>query len=249
VREVTSETRILDFAVLPSASLPDFAIPPAPGDFIVPNLDARFDLTDLDTATLKVEFIRLLGEGHVLYTRMERFGWSGAYAGMCGPPITSTSRPKVVCDTYPGRIVRETWESTDSSGAIQTSYGRESRLDGTVLAINTRSEWTDVASGETWSDGIREDRNLIEGIEGGFTGIEREFARGLDGVESEYLGRPSIIFGGVFEYQVANPLLWRQVRRQELGDGMTTILSEARFTDVALLPPGSFPDFATSPGE
>ncbi|MCH7969543.1 MAG: hypothetical protein IH960_00695, partial [Chloroflexi bacterium] len=86
-------------------------------------------------------------------------------------------------------------------------------------------------------------------VEGGFTKIQREYDRGLDGVESQYLGKPSIIFGGVFEYQLENPILWRQVRRQELGDGMRTILSEARFTDFAMLPPGSFPDFATTSGQ
>ena len=79
-------------------------------------------------------------------------------------------------------------------------------------------------------------------IEPGYDGYP-EFA------ESEYLGKPSVIFGGVFEYQAANPFLQRQVRRQELGDGMRTILSEARFTDFAVLPPGSFPGFATLSGQ
>ncbi len=249
VREVTSETTTLDFAMLPPASLPEFAILPAPGKFDVPNLENRFDLTGMDTTTLKAEIIRLLGEGHVMYTRRERFSRGGAYQVVCSPSLSSISMPQVVCDGYPGRIVRETWESTDPAGIVQVFVGRDSRLDGTVLAIKSSGEWTDIASGETWSDGMREDRNLIEGIEGGFTGIEREYARGLDGIESEYLGKPSIIFGGVFEYQVANPLLWRQVRRQEFGDGMITILSEARFTDVAMLPPGSFPDFATTSGK
>ncbi|MCI0809511.1 MAG: hypothetical protein J4N63_10190, partial [Chloroflexi bacterium] len=71
----------------------------------------------------------------------------------------------------------------------------------------------------------------------------------LDGVESEYLGRPSLIFGGVFEYQVANPFLQRQTRRQERDDGTRYMLSEAKFTDFAMLPPGSFPDFATTSGQ
>ena len=184
-----------------------------------------------------------------MYLRMERFGRGGAYAGVCGPPVTDFSLPKAVCESYPGRIVRETWESTDSSGVVRVSYGRESKLDGTVLAIRNQGKWTDMASGKTWLDGMREDRNLIEGIEGGIsTVIERGYESYPEFAESQYLGKPSIIFAGVFEYQVANPLLWRQVRRQELGDGMRTILSEARFTDFAILPPDSFPGFATTSG-
>ncbi|MCH8910410.1 MAG: hypothetical protein IH867_06700 [Chloroflexi bacterium] len=241
-------SEVLDFAMLPPGSLPEFAVMPEPVELDVPNLSERFDLSGMDAATIEAEIIRLLGEGHVMYLRMERFGWGGAYTSVCRPPVTDFSRPKVVCEGYPGRIVRETWESTDPSGVVRVSYGRESKLDGTVLAIKTRGEWTDIASGETWLDGMREDRNLIEGVEDRFTSIQRERDRGLDGVESEYLGKPSINFAGVFEYQVANPMLWRQVHRQELGDGMRTILSEARFTDFAMLPPDSFPGFATSSG-
>ncbi len=249
VREVTNETRVLDFAMIPPASLPEFAVMPAPGEFDGPNLGARFDLSGMDTAAMETEIIRLLGEGHVMYTRMERFGRGGAYEGVCNPGLPPGSMPRVVCDTYPGRIVRETWESTDSSGVVQVSYSRESKLDGTVLAIKIGGEWTDIASGETWPDGMRKDRKLAERIEGMSTVIERVYDDYPELAESEYLGKPSIIFGGVFEYQLENPLLWRQVRRQELGDGMITILSEARFTDFAMLPPGSFPDFATTSGK
>ena len=246
-RETPSESKAIDLAMLPPGSLPDFVPPTRSVELGVPNLDSQFDLSGMNAATTQAEIIRLLGEGHVMYLRMEQFNLGGASNLACRPP--TSSRPQVVCDGYPGRIVREAWQTTDSSGTVNTFHGRESKLDGTVLATGIQGEWTDVASGETWSDNPPIGRDLLKSVEGAFTVIEREYARGLDGVESEYLGRPSLIFGGVFEYQVANPFLQRQTRRQERDDGTRYMLSEAKFTDFAMLPPGSFPDFATTSGQ
>ena len=245
-REISSESKVIDLAMLPPGSLPDFVPPTRSVKLEVPNLDSQFDLSDTDAATTEAEIIRLLGEGHAMYLRIEKFNLGGASSLGCSPP--TSSRPQVVCDGYPGRIVREVWQATDSSGTVNTFFGRESKLDGTVLAIGIQGEWTDVASGETWSGNPPVGRDLLRGVEGAFTAIEREYARGLDGVESEYLGRPSLIFGGVFEYQVANPFLQRQTRWQERDDGTRYMLSEAKVTDFAMLPPGSFPDFALTSG-
>ena len=245
-RETRSETRVIEFAMLTPGSLPDFATPIKKATLEVPNLDSQFDLSGMDAATTQAEIIRLLDAGHLMYTRIEIFNVGGASSLSCNP--SSSSRPQVVCDGYPGRIVKEAWESTDASGMVNSFYGRESRLDGTVLATGIQGEWTHAESGETWSGSPMRGRDLLRGVENNFGQIEREYARGLDGVKSEYLGRPSLIFGGVFEYQVANPFLQRQTRWQERDDGTRYMLSEAMVTDFAMLPPGSFPGFAKATG-
>jgi hypothetical protein len=245
-RETRSETRVIEFAMLTPGSLPDFATPIKKAILEVPNLDSQFDLSGMDAATTQAEIIRLLDAGHVMYMQIEIFNVGGASSLSCNP--SSSSRPQVVCDGYPGRIVREAWESTDASGMVNSFYGRESRVDGTVLATGIQGEWTHAESEETWSTGPLTGSELRRGVESNFTKIEREYARGLDGVDSEYLGRPSLIFGGVFEYQVANPFLQRQTRWQERDDGTRYMLSEAMVTDFAMLPPGSFPGLAKATG-
>ena len=61
--------------------------------------------------------------------------------------------------------------------------------------------------------------------------------------EGEILGRASVVVPeGIFEYQLANPLIQRTTRWQDSDDGSPFMLSEAKVIDFAILPPNSFPN-------
>jgi len=62
-------------------------------------------------------------------------------------------------------------------------------LDGTQFATANQGEWTDIASGKTWSTAPLSVRDLIQFVEDIVTKIEREYARDLTGIDGEYLSR------------------------------------------------------------
>lgn len=216
----------------------------------VQNSAERADLSNLDTVEeTEVEIIRLLGEGYVMYVRLEAFNEGGVY-NLLSCRGSLSSKPQVVCENYPERIVRELWEATNLSGITQVAYGRESNLDGTLLATASGGEWTDVASGETWIGSPMVDRDLFAIVEDLSIRIDRVYERNLSVIDGEILGRPSVVVpDGVFEYQLANPFILRTTRWQERDDGTRYMLGEIKVVDFALLPPGSFPDFATTSGK
>ncbi len=212
----------------------------APPDSGVPNSGERADLSKLNADETRVEIARLLNDGHVMYMRLEIFNSGGVYSFACSGQFAS--KPQVVCDTYPERIVRETWDSTDSAGIVRMTYGREYKTDGTLLATGIQYQWTDVASGETWGSSRSVERDLLSQVENMSETIKRVYDRNLTVTNGEILGRPSVIVPeGEFEYQIAIPMIQRQTRWQERDDGTQFMFSEAIVTDFAMLPPGSFP--------
>ena len=90
-------------------------------DLDVTNLSTGFDFSSKDAATTEAEIIRLLGEGHVMYARLNVFNLGGVYIFDCRGSFAS--KPQVVCDSYPERIVVEAWESIDSSGVVKAFHG------------------------------------------------------------------------------------------------------------------------------
>ncbi|HIF71648.1 MAG TPA: hypothetical protein EYQ61_03700 [Dehalococcoidia bacterium] len=208
----------------------------------VPNFSERNDLSDIDNVDeTELEIIRLLTEGHVMYRRFEIFN------KRMNNPLDCTerpgSRPKEVCESYPERVVGETWESAESSGMRTAVFGRESNLDGTVLANSISGERTHIETGRQWSSGHKIGTNLFITIENISVSLERVYERHENLEDGEFLGRPSIVVPeGIFEYQLANPLIQRTTRWQDSDDGSPFMLSEAKVTDFAMLPPNSFPN-------
>ena len=214
----------------------------------VPNYSERNDLSDIDNVDeTELEIIRLLTEGHVLYRRFEIFNkrMNNPLDCMERPG----SRPTEVCESYPERIVGETWESADSSGMRTAVFGRESSLDGTVLANSTSGEWTHAETGQQWTSGHAIGSDLFTTINNMSVSLERVYERNEsiedmeDLEEGEILGRASVVVPeGIFEYQLANPLIQRTTRWQDSDDGSPFMLSEAKVIDFAILPPNSFPN-------
>lgn len=214
----------------------------------VPNPSERFDLSDLDVDDTQSEIIRLLGEGYVMYVRIQMFGSGGVESFACAFITGLRSE----CNTWPDTVISETWQTVASSGVVDRFYGRNSTQDETLLAAGINGDWTDSNSGDTWTDGPLLGSELVRTIEGMSTTIERVTATFPDIIEEgTYLGRPSIIVPRSLEneYQIANPLLWRETRWVERDDGTRLMISESKVVDFAMLPPGSFPDFAQPPSQ
>ncbi len=211
-----------------------------PGDSGIPGAP---DLANLDHDETEAEIIRLLREGHSLYTRTRIF------PGVRHPRLPCLLMVQIMCDTYPETFVDESWVSTDSAGLSEKSYARRSTVDGTVLATAVNGAWTDLASGEQWTSGGT-GSDMIEYVRQFFTKIDRELQRSPDGAEvidGEILGRPSKVFPeGEFEYQVANPLIQRTTRWQDDDNGGREMISEIRTLGFAMVPPELLPDFATA---
>ncbi len=66
-------------------------------DLDVTNLSTGFDFSSMDAATTEAEIIRLLGEGHVMYARLNVFNLGGVYIFDCRGSFAS--KPQVVCDS------------------------------------------------------------------------------------------------------------------------------------------------------
>lgn len=203
-----------------------------------PELADAVDLSGLNADETEAEIIRLLGDGHIMYTRMRIF------PGVRIPELPCLTA-QVVCDTYPDVTVFEAWETANPSGIRNGTFVRRSKEDGSVLATAIEGEWTDLATGERWGIPTEPGSDFFAFIRDSFTKIERERERGLEIVEGEILGRPSVVIpSGEFEYQIANPLIQRQTRWQDDGNGGREMVSELRVLEFAILPPGALPGFA-----
>lgn len=211
----------------------------------VPNLDQRADLSNLDVYGTQSEILRLLDDGHVMYIRAESFNQSGHQSPACLPAqIIGTD-----CPVWPENLVIEAWMTTNAAGIVDIFYGRKRTPDGELLATGVNGAWTDSDTGQAWTAGPLGGPDLVKRVESLSTVIESVTATFPDIVtEGNYLGRPSIIVPNSLEneYQVANPMLSRETRWQEASDGTRSMISELKFVEIAMLPPGSFPTFATA---
>ena len=226
------------------------------GIWDVPGYSERTDRLDLSPEETQAEIVRLVGEGHVMYMRLEIMNAGGVYSVFpqddgtdlgCGIPQFGNPKPISVCENYPERIVRELWQALDSAGIIRTVFGKESTVDGELLATGSYGKWTDLESGEAWEGGMSAARSPEALAEWMKVSIERVYERNEELIEGEILGRASVIVAeGVFEYQLANPQITRTTRWQERDDGTTYMLSEGKVVAFAVLPPGSLPEAAHS---
>ena len=209
-----------------------------------PNSSDRFDLSGLDVDDTQSEIIRLLHDGYVMYARIQMFNSGGVDSPFC---ILWLGLPDE-CTTWPETIVRETWETVGPSGDVDRFYHRNTTQDGNLLATGIQGDWIDSRTGETWTDVPIFGVELVRSIERISTTIERITATysEVGVIEGNYLGRPSIIVPRSLEieYQIANPLLFRETRWNERDDGTRFLRSEIKFVDFAMLPPDSFPEFA-----
>lgn len=211
----------------------------------VPNLDKRADLSTLDVYGTQSEIIRLLNDSYVMYVHAESFNKSGHQSPACLPAQGIGTD----CPVWPENLIIETWMTVNASGTVDVIYGRQRTSDGKLLATDINGEWTDSTTGETWTAGPLTGPDLVGQVEGLSTVIENVTATFPDLVtEGNYLGRPSVVVPRSLEneYQVAKPMLSRETRWQEAGDGTRTMISEVKFLEIAMLPPGSFPAFATA---
>ncbi len=210
----------------------------------VPNISERFDLSELDAVATEAEIIRLLESGHVMYLRLESFNSIGVKSPSCSSP------PDIIdgkeCNDWPDRLVIESWRTADPSGRVGEFYGRYSDPNGNLLAIGLQDKWTDSETGEKWREGPFGGSGLVGLVESASTVIDRLVSSGLELVEGVYLGRPSVVVPRSLEneYQVANPLLFRETRWQEVEGGPRLKISEIKVVDFAMLPPDSLPPFA-----
>lgn len=208
----------------------------------LPNSSEQPNLLSLDVFETQSEIIRLLDVGYVMYFRSQMFNSGGLESPAC--IVTSSLRSD--CNTWPETVIRETWETMSSSGGVDQFYGRNTTLDGTVLATGINGEWTDSRSADIWTEGPLFGPELLQIVEALHTTIERVATASSAVIESVYLGRPSVVVPGALEseYQVANPMIWRQTRWSENDDGTRFVVNESKVVDFAMLPPGSFPDLA-----
>jgi hypothetical protein len=208
----------------------------------VANPSERFDLSGLDVDDTQSEIIRLLDEGYILYLRIQMFSSGGVLSNACA------LRPDLreECNTWPDTVIRETWQTVTPSGQLDQYYGQNTTQDGTVLATGINGDWTDSGSGDTWTDDPLFGTDLLRVIENMSTTTEYITSTYPEVTEGNYLGRPSIIVPRSLEneYQIANPLLFRETRWKERDDGTRFMTSERRAVDFAMLLPGSFPAFA-----
>jgi len=202
----------------------------------------RFDLAGLDEDDTQSEITRLLHEGHVLYLRIQMFSFRGVSSNACALLIDL----KEECNTWPDTVIREIWQTITPSGQLGPHYEQNKTQDGTVLATMINGDWTDSGSGDTWTDNPLLGTDLLRLIGNMSTMRERTTSDFPEAIEGNYLGRPSIIVPRSLEteHQIANPLFWRQTRWSEREDGTRFMSNESRTVDFAMLPPGSFPDFA-----
>ena len=208
----------------------------------VPNPSERFDLSDLDVDDTQSEIIRLLDEGYVMYFRIQMFASDGVLSPAC---IFFTGLSSE-CNTWPDTVIHETWETATPSGDVDRFYGQYGTQDGTLIATGVNGDWTDSGSGGVWTAGPLLGTELVRQIESMSTTIERVTSTFPEAIEGNYLGRPSIIVPRSLEneYQIANPIIWRETRWSERDDGTRFMRNEIRVVDFAMLLPGSFPAFA-----
>ncbi len=202
------------------------------------------DLSGLDASETEAEILRLLTDGHWMYIKLRVFPGARDLSPI-PPPCYDEQYVCDILQTYPEVTIEESWEATDPQGRTLSQFGRKSAEDGTVLATGFQGEWVDLATGQTWVSRFVPGIDLAGFVSGSYTKIDREFERGLEGVEGELLGRPSMVFPeGEFEYQVANPMIQRITKWQDDGNGGRMKLSEVEVLDFAMLPPDVLPDFA-----
>ncbi len=208
----------------------------------MPNPSERFDLSGLDVDDTQSEITRLLYEGYVLYLRIQMFSSRGVSSNAC----TLRRDLREECNTWPDTVIREIWQTITPSGQLGQYYEQNKTQDGTVLATGINGDWTDSGSGDTWTDDPLFGTDLLRLIESMSTTIEYVTSTYSEVIEGNYLGRPSIIVPRSLEteYQIANPLIWRETRWSERDDGTRFMTSETRAVDFAMLLPGSFPAFA-----
>lgn len=209
----------------------------------VPSSSDRFDLSGLGVDDTQSEIIRLLHDGYAMYVRIQSFNSGGVISPAC---FLWLGLPEE-CNTWPDTVVYESWQIVAPSGDVDRFYSRYTSQDGNLLATGIQGDGIDFGTGNTWTDVPIFGVELIRRIEGMSTTIERvKSTYSVEVIEGNYLGRPSIIVPRSLEeeYQIANPLLFRETRWNERDDGTRYIISETKFVDFAMLPPDSFPEFA-----
>ncbi len=213
----------------------------------------RFNLSQLDAAGTEAKLAELLLDGWVMYQRQSVFNARNPLGlDIDLRAIIGRTPAEIVRLDYPETTLFDTWISAESSDE-STWLTYELTTDGDLLNAPVRLADSvarvDIATGIIMEPDIslRRERAVNETVAAQFTAIERNREAGRSEILREYLGRPSVIFGDTFEYQIANPFIQHQIREQTEDDGSVTLLSEFHTLDFAMFPPGSMPEIPSWP--
>ena len=216
----------------------------------------RFDLSQLDATATEAKITELLLDGWIMYWRQSRFNPRnplGLDIDFQAIPLRTAA--EIIRFDYPETTRFDTWVSAEPSGQ-STWLTYELTMDGDLLNSTIRLQDSmarvDIATGLVMKNPdsfsyVMQERAIGEIVASYFTAIELARKAGQTEVPSQYLNRPSVIFGDTFEFQIANRFIRHEIRERTENDGSITLLGEAHTLDFAVFPPGSMPEIPSWP--